>query len=88
MHEQEEAGGDLLRKVIPRNREKGRKGNRREKSRVELEKTSGKEAFLGWLLERKDSCPISCPLIRAKICALMAHIRYDLCTKGHSIHST
>ena len=61
MHEQEEAGGDLLRKVIPRNREKERKGNRREKSRVELEKTSGKEAFLDWLLERKDSCPISCP---------------------------
>ena len=22
----------------------------------------------------------------AKICALMAHIRYDLCTKGHSNH--
>ena len=27
-------------------------------------------------------------LIEAKICALMAHIRYDLCTKGHSNHPT
>ena len=27
-------------------------------------------------------------LIGAKICALMAHIRYDLCTKGHSNHPT
>ena len=27
-------------------------------------------------------------MIGAKICALMAHIRYDLCTKGHSNHPT
>ena len=27
-------------------------------------------------------------MIRAKICTLMAHIRYDLCTKGHSNHLT
>ena len=27
-------------------------------------------------------------LIRAKICALMAHILYDLCTKWHSNHIT
>ena len=27
-------------------------------------------------------------LIGAKICALMAHIRYDLCTKVHSNHPT
>ena len=27
-------------------------------------------------------------LIGAKICALMAHIRYALCTKGHSNHPT
>ena len=27
-------------------------------------------------------------LIGAKICTLMAHIRYDLCTKGHLNHPT
>ena len=27
-------------------------------------------------------------LIGAKTCALMTHIRYDLCTKGHSNHPT
>ena len=30
-------------------------------------------------------CMMEC-LIGAQICALMAHIRYDLCTKGHSNH--
>ena len=31
--------------------------------------------------ETQPFCPIK--LIRAKICALVAHIQYDLCTKGH-----
>ena len=32
---------------------------------------------------KRDWC-----LIEAKMCALMTHIRYDLCTKGHSNHPT
>ena len=60
MHEQEEAGGDLLRKVIPRS-EIGEEEEEQKRGRVELERTSGKKTFLGWLLGRKDGCPISCP---------------------------
>ena len=43
-----------------RNEEK-KKRNGREERRVWLERISGKEAFLGWLLKKKDSCSISCP---------------------------
>ena len=37
-------------------------GRQEEKGRgLSLRRLVGKRAFLGWLLERKDSCPISCP---------------------------
>ena len=39
-----------------------------------------------WIVTK--SCNGVVGLIGAKICALMAHIRYDLCTKGHSNHPT
>ena len=56
--------GGFLKRERRRKKEKKRRRSLQEGQRgreLEFERTSGKEAFLGWLLKWKESCPISCP---------------------------
>ena len=64
------AAAEIVGKANPKNKggflkrkkeEERRRKQKRSWGEFSLRGLVGKGDFLGWLLERKDSCPISCP---------------------------